>query len=250
MNQDPYRPYRAQDPPPPSELERLAAEGQRQHDALAYDASGRVGREARRHLAVAIGGHYGTAFKQGTAIVHYTCLATLVVSIVLIATGTLPETIVGPIIGLSGLASFVLIFVRAFVPPVASSAQCAAEEQWVAQLPFRMGGYLEVLSTTPGGFMTISVQVSWARPGTQPDPNTLLGVVRVSDPAAEDLQVGSEHATWRSSLIDGTTGIRVNGRPVYRNHRIVRYVHELVERTLLPLHRHSPIAHVGLARRG
>jgi hypothetical protein len=50
-------------------------------------------------------------------------------------------------------------------------------------------------------------------------------------------------------VISGDTWIQSNGGPVKRNTRIVPYVHDLVDKVLLPLYRDCPIARISIARR-
>ncbi|MCY1077797.1 hypothetical protein [Archangium lansingense] len=51
-----------------------------------------------------------------------------------------------------------------------------------------------------------------------------------------------------SAPISGGTGIRANKVPVFRNHRLVPYVHGLVEQVLAPLHERYPMKRVELSR--
>ncbi len=56
------------------------------------------------------------------------------------------------------------------------------------------------------------------------------------------------HAAFNTGSISGFTGIRVNRSRVYRNHRLRKAVHRLVEVVLLPIHRNAPLASVKLSR--
>jgi hypothetical protein len=245
-------PYRAMEPRPPNELERLAAEGQRRHDALvraSVQGQG-VDREGAYNMAVALGGHYGTPLLRAVAIVHYVAIVALALCIGAAVTGLIEARIASSLAGPSAALSFALIFVRVFTPPRATLGQCAAEEQWTLSLPFRLEGYFPALRATPKVFCTFTVAIVWAPvPGyPPPDPNTLLGVVRLSDPRADGFTLTPGGVSWRSGRVIGSTNISVNRVPVYRNHRVVPFVHELVMQTLAPIHRNCPIAAVTLTR--
>lgn len=236
--------------PQPSELERLAAEGARKHAAIADRNARLAARASSRNLAVAIGGYHSTPLLVVLKYVHYLAIATLLVSIGL-AIGTDLALDLRPVMGTAALSSFLLIFARVFIPPVATKGQCEAEQAWVRSLPFALNGYFEVLAGTPSFYRTLTITIAWAPGSPVPSPATMVGAVRAVDPnATTPPSAAADGATfrWRTGQISGDTNIRVSGgsgtRYVYRNHRIVKYVHDLVEKVLLPAHRGGPIASV------
>jgi hypothetical protein len=249
MSDDPAAPYRAMTPHPPSELERLAAEGQRKHDALARGSVSQATSDGEYNFAVAVGGHFGTPWKRAIAVVHYALIGALVTLIVLLATSVAGMDKVGPLLPIAGIGSFLLIFVRIFVPPYASKAQREGEVRWATSLPFSFEGYPDIVRLEPSVYVRITVFVTWAGHARGPDANTLLGVIRVSDPTADHFEMTRHGCQWVSGKIEGDTGIMVNRQPVYRNHRVVKYVHDLVEQTLMPLHRNSALEKVTLTSR-
>jgi hypothetical protein len=248
MNQNPQDSYRAMTPQPPSELERLAAQGNAQHDALVRGNSSEAARQAMYNLRVGLGGYRRPPLLQACAIVMYAAIAAAIAFIALNATDVVDSDVgvTGGIV--AGVLAFILVFVRVFVPPYASQGQLDAEGRWLGSLPFRLSGYFEALQSKPEIYSNIRVTVYWAPGSIAPDPNTLIGVARGADPKADGLEIEQGRASWISGQIDGSTGIMINRVPVRRNHRIAKYVHALVDQTLMPLHRNGPIASVTLHR--
>jgi hypothetical protein len=121
------------------------------------------------------------------------------------------------------------------VPPRATSAQIDAESAWVQSLPFAMTGYFDAHRVVPAVYRCLTVTIVWVVSANPATDSTLLGVIRAFDPAVEQLESrrSANGVQWRTSKISGSTNLRVNRQYVYRNHRMVKYVHELVDRVLL-----------------
>jgi hypothetical protein len=249
MEKAPPDPYRFGEKRPPTELERLAAEGHRRHDALAHQQRDEATREYDRHLAVAIGGHFGTPFLRAARNLQYGAIAALAIVIALAATNNLDKEVASVVGGPLGLFAFLLLFVRVFWTPTATRARCDEEAAWVRSLPFELTGYFEALSRKPGYREHLGVRLDFGA-GRVPESSLLLGIVLRLDPEAGLTHVDSATALrWMSGAISGATGIRINRQSIYRNHRLVKYVHELVDGALLPLHGDYQIVRVVVERR-
>jgi hypothetical protein len=230
---------------PMAELERLAAEGQQRHAELAARAAALANARGDDDLAVALGGHYGTPLLRGARFVQYAALVGLLASIALFASGLVDPFLAGPAAGACAVTAFVLLFLRVFWTPRASAAQRDAEASWQRSLPFTLTGYFEMLSAEPRVSCQVQVHLEWASPRV-PAAQLVVGVVQRVDPGASP--TAGDPSGWTSAAISGSTGILVNGVSVRRNHRIVKYVHELVDGVLLPLHRDYPLGQVLLRR--
>jgi hypothetical protein len=129
---------------------------------------------------------------------------------------------------------------------VASDAAVEAERAWVAALPFRFDQYFDVLGAKPEAECRLHLELWWAGQGV--DGHTLQGIVALFDTQSVVVQPQGGHAAFKTGPISGMTGIRINRHNVYRNHRLGKALHRLVEVVLLPLHRGAPLAHVTLSR--
>ncbi len=130
-----------------------------------------------------------------------------------------------------------------------SNQRRALEAQWAAALPFGMVGYLEVLSAKPEYTSTLNVALTWT--GRPPDRALLQSALYVHDAKAEIKSQDDASTTVRSSEISGETNLKTNlGGEMYlhTNGRIVTYVHGLVDKVLVPLHRTHPIREVSISR--
>lgn len=241
--------YRGGSPQPPSELERLAREGQQryaQHAAHNTEAADRAGLD---NLRVALGAAFGTPARRALVGAHYALIAGFFALLALSLAGMLPVEKPASVLMPIGLAAYLLVFVRAFTAPRASLARCDEEARWTASLPFALGGYLEALRAPPSGFSRVAVEVTFANPSATARPDLMLAAARAHDPGLSDFSIQPGRMRWLSSPISGLTVVRVNRVSVYRNHRIPPFVHGLIERTLLPMHRELPFAAVSLTRR-
>lgn len=241
-------PYRAPSPQPPSELERLARQGQDRYAQYASAGAQESDREGRDNLRVALGVAFGTPLWRAVALVHYALIALFVASFALTVTQTVPAAMTASVIGPAALSSFVLIFVRVFVAPRASDAQCEAEARWVSSLPFALRGYFEALRAQPDVASRFGVEITFANPSATVRVDLMMAAARAFDPGLADFYAMPGSMRWMTSAVSGSTGIRVNRRPVYRNHRMPPFVHALVEKTLLPMHREQTFAAVSLTR--
>jgi hypothetical protein len=236
----PDEPYRPAPPPDPArgELERLAAAGQQRIVQASAAKAATASTAAERNLRVALGGHYG-------APVRWTSYGVIAAGVVLAVGDTWwPAGAFFP--GLALAAAGVLV--RIFAEPRASRARVEAERAWSASLPFRLDGYFEALAAVPSGQCWLRVVVAWAGAGAPPDASLVQGALGVVDTSARVTEAAAEGLTIETGPISGATGIRVNRVWVYRNTRVVAYVHDLVDRVLVPLHRTRAIARVALAR--
>jgi hypothetical protein len=126
----------------------------------------------------------------------------------------------------------------------------ARERAWASALPFVLvDDYFGLLSAQPDSSCRIVAEVAWSgdAPGVEVVQD-LLGLVD-TDARVEPYESRTRITTKR---IDCSTGASVstggNYRTMASNHRLVPYVHELVDKVLLPVHRSHPIARVMLAR--
>lgn len=198
--------------------------------------------EGKRHLSAAIGAYRGSALKRAMVVVALGLSAVGVAGIVTMALGA--PALGGALLG--GLPlGFVVIMIWLFVPTLASQGAIAAEQTWATSLPFQLAGYFEILSGQPRHERTVTLEIRWQE-GAQrpPDRAFLLSVVSAVDPAARVQGVDESGASITTGAISGQTGITINRRPVYRNHRIPAHLHGIVDEVLVTLHRSHPIAQV------
>jgi hypothetical protein len=239
-------PYREGPPEESAELQRLVAEGQRriQQDQQSHAV---VVREAGEdNLREALGGGYFTPLKK--------------VGIVMAGVGVLlalvPSLMSGPVSMLPSILQIVGLFLALGSIAVlsiggggqASDANVAAERAWETAHPFPVDGYFDVLRGDPEPECVLVVVLEWRDPARAPSDGVLRGVLGVHDTAIRIDTNARDHARFRSGVISGDIGVRVNRVSVFKNVRIPPYVHGLVDRALAPLHRSHPIARVSLQR--
>jgi len=128
---------------------------------------------------------------------------------------------------------------------VASAARKAfAEKAWLASLPFPLERYFAVLAEPPKAIFRLEITVELSHASKTPDLNILRGVVHVHDVTAD--VVLRDDGVFEI-LVDKDT-VSLAGYFPYTVQKIAPYVHGLVDKALLPLHRGHPIARVSLAR--
>jgi hypothetical protein len=128
---------------------------------------------------------------------------------------------------------------------VASAARKAvAEQAWLASLPFPVTHYFAVLAEPPKAIFRLEITVELSHASKTPDLNILRGVVHVHDVTAD--VVLRDDGVF-DILVDKDT-VSLAGYFPYTVRKIAPYVHGLVEKALMPLHRGHPIARVSLAR--
>jgi hypothetical protein len=220
---------------PPAELLRLAEEGARN---IQRADRGRAA-EADRHLRVALGAHYGSLLRR-------LAILPLLVGIAGIVGGS--TQMLPPEVFLPGAIFFAPLgmFGFFFLDPKASRGRVEKERAWLTSRGFPVSGYFEALSQTPTSSARLIVQVRFT--GEVPPLDLVQGVLGRIDAAGTVQPAGGGALVLRSGGISGVTGIRVNKVPVYRNHRIVPYVHRLVDEVLAPLHATYPLADVAITR--
>ena len=230
MPLDPPTPGRAPSP----ELLRLAAEGARNIER----ADQRQLEQGEQHMRVALGAHYGSARQRGL----YVPLVVGAGLVAAMAAGFLSVDYLtaGMAVLLPGALGV------AFLDPVASDGRVASERAWLAARPFPVRGYFEALQQRPVAGAVLLVRLRFA--GETPPLDLVQGVLGPVDADASVQPAGGRDLVMRSGLVSGVTGIRINKVPVYRNHRIVPYVHRLVDEVLAPLHATYPIDQVELTR--
>lgn len=244
-------PYRTGEPQSPAddELSRLAAEGRRRIDA--DGARGAMVRktaaeETREHIIrAAIGAHFGSPLRRA---------AFAMLGVVALALGGgLAAAVVGPdlrdtcisVSAALGVPAFVAAMVLFNVQPKATPARVAAERAWSTSLPFELRGYFDLLASDEVVAIHVVADIEFA--GTPPDPSLVQGAVGILD---VDARVShAEHGLLRicGALLPNTF-VDYQKRRENNNRQHVAYVHALVLRVLLPIHRSHPIARVTLSR--
>ncbi|MCY0994466.1 hypothetical protein OV203_45505 [Nannocystis sp. ILAH1] len=227
------------DPPtsgraPSPELLRLAAEGARNIER----ADQRQLELGDNHMRVALGAHYGSARQRALYVpmlVGGGLVAAMAAGFISVDYLTAGMAVLLP--GLLGVA---------FLDPVAGDARVASERDWLAARPFPVRGYFEALQQRPVAGAVLLTQVRFA--GETPPLDLVQGVLGRIDANPSVRSAGGRDLVLQSGLVSGATGIRINKVPVYRNHRIVPYVHRLVDEVLAPLHATYPIDQVELTR--
>ena len=245
MSQDPYRRQGEES----QELARLAQQGQARLQAAHSGEDRRARAAAERNLRTALGPVRGAPLKRAILVLLVLCVIAQIAGLVL-----------GELVALDDLLGFSLrpfrfagLFASAwlfagylFVPPMASRASVEAERAWVASLPFPLDWYFELLASEPDASVRVRVELWWSTSGV--DARTLAGILALFDTDSTVLEVHGAHASFTTGRISGMTGIRINRSNVYRNHRLGKAVHRLVEVVLLPIHRNAPLARVKLSR--
>lgn len=221
----------------PPDLERLAQEGElKRKKAQEVEA---LLAELKRdmNMRVALGAHYGSTRQR----VFFVLIALGVLVMVAPATGLIAE----PVPAWHGALAFGLGLVgvlgAAILEPVASKARIAAEERYIKEQPFPVDGYFDVLKNTPQPTTRLQIEVHFR--GAPPEQELFQNLVARTDSSASVHMTGSTGIIV-SAPISGATGVRVNNQFVYRNHRIVPYVHRLLDEVLAKVHGAHPIAMV------
>jgi hypothetical protein len=124
----------------------------------------------------------------------------------------------------------------------AASRKAHAERAWLASLPFVTERYFEVLAEVPRAIFRLQVTVTLADARRAPNRDILEGVVHVHDVDAEViLSRGGPITFW-----SGDDAVALPGYFPYTLQKIAPYMHGLVNKVLLPLHRSHPIARVSV----
>lgn len=268
MSRDPYR-------PPPSatevhaDLERLAAEGRQRiqeaksgHVVAQPPPAGDYG----DYALVAIGAHRRPPLAIALFLVVLPCAAVAPVAILM----GVQEPLGGLIfIGGESLAAAALVaglFLVSTPPAWAMRSALAAERAWLASLPFALRGYFETLSAEPRRQMHLSVGIAWADQARTPTQETLSAVLGVHDtegrvgkpdpPSVFDDIETRPDVVIRTGMVPGTrskTDAYSDRRAAFElvstsNAKVWSYVHDLVDKVLLPVHRDYAIRWVTITR--
>ena len=94
-------------------------------------------------------------------------------------------------------------------------------------------------------YTVLTIDLAWQSTGA--DERTLQGIVGLLDTEA-CVKSEAYGTTIRTGRISGLTGIRINRASVYRNHRVAKYLHGLVDVVLMPVHRNRALASVRVTR--
>jgi hypothetical protein len=122
-------------------------------------------------------------------------------------------------------------------------AVLAVERAWPSSLPFALEGYFEILGQEPR-LGQIEAAIALRTDSQAPDLDVLRGVVLGADVDAEV----SIDSSGTITILSGFKSCYPGGVNEVSNREIPPYVHALVEKALLPLHRSHPIERVSLAR--
>jgi hypothetical protein len=236
----PYRPQSAQN----DELARLARRGQQRIDMANDGASAHVLVEGSKNLRVAIGSVRGSPIRRSILGIMFVGFA--LVGVGILAAGNVIDRDYAAAAGIGFFVAFGSLMTWLFVPPLATQSQVMAERTAIASLPFVMEGYFESLASEPRGFSHAQVTIFWRTSGT--DASTLQGLLGLIDTAAQVTSCDSQSASIATGQISGLTGIKINGRPVYRNHGLAKYLRRLIDEVLVPLDRNVGIARVCVSR--
>lgn len=256
MADEPYRGAAERGSKSP-ELDRLVREGrQRLLDESAERARAEEARSApppavaERNVRVALGDYY-----RAPARVAAISLAAAGAVAAVGAFFDVSFAVATPLLGV-GIALY------AFAAPLATRARVRAEEAWLSSLPFRVDGYFEALGADPRARRRLSIALTWVDPAAAPSADEVKAVFAVADTDAavesrrhrhtgDDADAASAPSAplvVRSGPISDQTRVQMPSGWVHRNTRFVEYVHALVDRVLLPMHRSTPLARVSLTR--
>jgi len=238
------QPYRPHQPPLDPELARLARQGQENRRGLARAQQAHLAHAGVGHLKTAVGAYRGSTLKRSLLAGIVTTLVLGTLGVVFATAGF--ETF-GALMFVGYGVAFPLFMIWIFVPPIGSQAALDAEHGWSTSLPFDVHGYFDVLAAEPQPGRSVVYALDWAAGSRPPDPALLHQIFGAVDPAARLEHVDGGGARIVGGSVSGFTGIRVNRRPVYRNHRFCSHVHAVVDQVLVPLHRSHPIARVSLS---
>jgi hypothetical protein len=240
---NPYRPGGS--PPPNDELARLAQQGQQRIAAATEGQQIEAAEGANYHLRVAIGALRGSPLRRSFLLV---ALVGILLGAAGIAAGN--GALFDPVVANVAPIGFVLgmggFFTYLFVAPRATRSRMIAERTYVASLPFTLEGYFEVLSIAPSYSCKLTIGIEWRTSGT--DASTLQGLLGLIDTGARVTSCDARAASITTGDISGSTGISVNKSPVYRNHKLAKYLDDLIDRVLMPLHRNVGLSRVRLTR--
>ena len=118
------------------------------------------------------------------------------------------------------------------------------ETAWLASLPFAMERYFAVLAEEAQKTIRLDITISLNDARRAPSRDTLEGIVKTHDVEAEVTVSNGGPIVVRSCAMSGSGGYL----GPYQTARIPLYVHGLVDKVLLPLHRSYSVARVSLAR--
>jgi hypothetical protein len=243
MSDDPYRPSPAE---PNAELAKLAAEGNARMRAAKPAKPVLAPDPKADELRAALGDLYFSPVR--VAALSAVALGLLLVVVAAVAWSATGESL-GAAIGFSGL---VLLFAGLIASSTeaaqrATPAQVDAERRWVGALPFRLEGYLEALEHEPEVQCRLDFALEWASAAAMPSDDIVLGVWGTQDTGARIEGRSGDTVRVRSGpIVSPATQLRV--LTIYRNTRIPPFVHRLVDRVLVPMHRSHPLARVSIQR--
>ena len=126
----------------------------------------------------------------------------------------------------------------------AASRKAHAERVWLATLPFATERYFDTLAEAPRPIFRLEITVTLVDPTRAPSLDIVQGVVHVHDVDAEVVLVRGGPIT----VLSGERSVALPGYFPYTTQKIAPYLHGLVDKVLLPLHRSHPIARVSLRR--
>ena len=101
------------------------------------------------------------------------------------------------------------------------------------------------MAEPPKAIFRLEVTVELSDPSRMPSLDILRGVVHVHDVSAE---VVLGYSDGPITILVGDDAVSLAGYFPYTVQKIAPYVHGLVDKALLPLHRSHSIARVSLAR--
>jgi hypothetical protein len=241
MTDDPYRPT---PPEPDAELARLAAAGHERLEQARASAETSMSEAESANIRIAIGSRGWSPAKRALAAVSALgAVMAFVPSVVAGVPAALSVQILGVMLFIGGLT------LASIVRGGASDAQVEVERAWAASLPFSLREYFDVLGVDPERQTSLVAAIHWDDPQTVPAVEMLQNLVALHDTRASVAMQSSTTILVRSGHIDTQTNVRVNNtRWLYDNTKFVPYIHGLVDRVLLPLHRAHPMARVSLTR--
>lgn len=220
------------------DLARLAREGRQKIETQSKQRAELELERGETHVRVALGVHYGSPRKRIPFVVMMLgIVGTLAVAF---REDTLPYMAITLPMLLYGALALGLL------EPSASEERIAEERAFVSKQPFTVTGYFESLAKEPVPQMRL---VARARFRGEIAPSELVrDVVGRVDPEAEVQGTGDELVV-SSSAISGATGIRQGHVWIYRNHKLVPWLHQMVEEVFVPVHSRYPIESVEFERR-
>ena len=244
MSNDPYRRHDE----PSGELARLAQQGQMRMRAAHQGEDAVAIAAADTNLRTAIGPVRGAPVKRAMLVLSVSCVLALIAAAAFVT--FVDDSMFGifqlvPFLvpGIMASVGFFLLYV--FLPPMASRASVEAERAWAASLPFALDWYFELLSSRPSSEHRVVVDLWWNAQAV--DAPTLQGIIALFHPESVVREAKDGHASFTTGPISGSTGIRIDRRSVYRNHRLGKEIHRLVDVVLMPIHRNAPLVRVRLS---